>query len=80
MTLKRDSFAFIIILIHYLLFEKDNLDFLHRNNEGKDALEIIKDLPQDESENARKIKEDYHKKILEYLVPAEKCIVKLDDF
>lgn len=59
-----------------MLFKKDDIDFLHCNKKGKDALEIIQisnlskglqQLSPTEIENARKNKEYYHQKILEML-------------
>ena len=50
-----------------MLFQRDDLDFLHCNKEGKDAIDIIKQLSTKEAENARKSKDDYHNKIIELI-------------
>lgn len=50
-----------------LLFEKENLDFLHSDKNGKDALNYITVLPPEEDKIARENKENYHKKIYSIL-------------
>ncbi|KAK8892562.1 hypothetical protein M9Y10_029795 [Tritrichomonas musculus] len=47
-----------------LLFDIDNIDYLHCNNDGMDALDIIKELPQNEAKEARNSKENYKQKII----------------
>ena len=47
-----------------LLFQKDNLDYLHCDKNGNDALRIVKLLPINEEKEARQSKEAYHKKII----------------
>ncbi|KAK8837461.1 hypothetical protein M9Y10_036458 [Tritrichomonas musculus] len=47
-----------------LLLEKDDIDYLHCNKAGSDALEIVRKLSPNELKNARKSKDDYKNKIV----------------
>ncbi|KAK8894591.1 hypothetical protein M9Y10_023027 [Tritrichomonas musculus] len=42
------------------LFRKDNLDYLHRNKKGKDALDIFIPLPSDKKESIKKDRTKFH--------------------
>lgn len=57
-----------------LLFKDDNLDYLHCNNKGEDALDTIKKLPLIEHEAAKQSKKAYYDKIISIILEDENNI------
>lgn len=47
-----------------LLFHKENIDYLHCNNYGKDALDILVSLSPDEKQSIKQSKEQFYNKLI----------------